>query len=109
MDRIYNKLVRDRIPEIIQNKGETPIIRELDNIEYKLALETKLREECEEVIGAEGQDRIEEIADALEVFKALAKLENTTLEDVIKVADAKSAKRGAFNKKIFLERVVPKD
>lgn len=106
MDRIYNKLVRDKIPEIIKEKGEQPIIRELNFNEYKLALETKLKEECQEVITASGEGRIEEIADALEVLKALAKLEGATLEDVVVVADRKNAKRGAFEKGIFLEKVI---
>ena len=107
MDRIYNKLVRDKIPEIIKAKGEEPITKELALDEYKLALETKLKEECQEVITASGEERIEEIADALEVLKALAKLEGATLNDVIAVADKKSTKRGAFEKRIFLEKVIP--
>ena len=105
MDRVYNKLVRDKIPDIIKAKEEEPIIRELTLGEYKIALETKLKEECEEVIAANGEERIEEIADALEVLKALANLENATLEDIIAVADKKNAKRGAFEKRIFLEKV----
>lgn len=106
MDRVYNKLVRDKIPDIIKAKEEEPIIRELTLGEYKIALETKLKEECEEVIASNGEERIEEIADALEVLKALANLENTTLEDVIVVADKKNVKRGAFEKRIFLEKVI---
>lgn len=106
MDRVYNKLVRDKIPEIIKAKDEEPIIRELSLDEYKLALEAKLKEECQEVISASGKERIEEIADALEVLKALAKLESATLEEVIDIATQKSAKRGAFEKRIFLEKVI---
>lgn len=106
MERVYNKLVRDKIPEIIKAKGEEPITRELNLNEYKIALETKLKEECQEVITANGEERIEEIADALEVLKALAKLEGATLEDVIVVANRKNVKRGAFEKRIFLEKVI---
>lgn len=106
MERIYNKLVRDNIPQIIEEKGEEPITRELNLDEYKLALETKLEEECREVITAKCEDRIEEIADALEVLRALAKLEGATLDDIIDVANRKSTKRGAFDKRIFLEKVI---
>lgn len=106
MERAYNKLVRDKIPEIIISNGEQPITKQLDLHGYKLALETKLKEECQEVITASGEERIEEIADALEILKALAKLEGATLEDVIVVADRKNAKRGAFEKRIFLEKVI---
>lgn len=108
MERIYNKLVRDKIPEIIKEKGENPITRELELDEYKLALEQKLQEECHEVITASGEERVEELADTLEVLRALAILENATLDDVIAVADKKSAKRGAFEKRIFLEKVISK-
>lgn len=45
MERIYNKLVRDQIPNIIKEKGETPVIKVLNEDEYKKALEKKLYEE----------------------------------------------------------------
>lgn len=106
MERIYNKLVRDNIPEIIKSKGENPIISILDDNRYKEELEKKLYEEYKEVIEANGNDRIEELADMLEIIKALAKLENSNLDEVIEIANKKSDKRGAFDKKIFLEKVV---
>ena len=106
MERIYNKLVRDKIPNIIEEKGETPIIKVLDEIYYKKELEKKLYEEYKEVIEASGDDRIEELADMLEVMRALACLEKKSLNDIIEKADKKSEKRGAFNEKIFLEKVI---
>ena len=106
MERIYNKLVRDKIPNIIEEKGETPIIKILDENEYKKELEKKLYEEYKEVIEASGDDRVEELADMIEVIRALANLENKSLNDVIAIADKKSEKRGAFEEKIFLEKVI---
>ena len=106
MEKIYNKLVRDKIPNIIKSNGETPIIRVLDEIEYKSELETKLYEEYQEVLEATGEDRIEELADMLEIIRSLAKLENKTLEDVILIADNKNEKRGAFEERIYLEKVI---
>ena len=106
--QVYNKLVRDKIPEIIKANGETPITRILEDDEYKIELEKKLKEEYLEVINANGKDRIEEFADMLEVIIALANLENATLDDVIATARAKASKRGAFNDKIFLEKVIDK-
>ena len=50
MERIYNKLVRDKIPEIIENDGEKPIVRVLNDNEYKKELEKKLKEEYEEFL-----------------------------------------------------------
>lgn len=108
MEQIYNKLVRDKIPEIIKSNGEEPITRVLTDNEYKIELEKKLNEEYQEVLNATGKDRIEELADMLEIIKYLAKLENATLEEVIAIANVKSSKRGAFNDKIFLEKVIEK-
>ena len=50
MEKIYNKLVRDKIPEIIENDGEKPIVRVLNDNEYKKELEKKLKEEYEEFL-----------------------------------------------------------
>lgn len=108
MERIYNKLVRDNIPQIIENNGEMPVIETLDDTRYKLELEKKLFEEYKEVIEASGNDRVEELADMLEVIKSLAKLENCSLEEVIAIANEKSKKRGAFDNKIFLKKVIKK-
>ena len=103
--KIYNKLVRDKIPEIIRANGEEPITRILSLEEYKIELEKKLMEEYQEVLNANGNDRIEELADMLEIIDALAVLEGKTLGDVVEVAKQKKLKRGGFSKRIFLERV----
>ena len=108
MEQVYNKLVRDKIPEIIETNNESTKTRILNDEEYKEELEKKLYEEYQEVLGANGMDRIEELADMLEVMKALALLENKTLDDVIKVAREKEIKRGAFNKRIYLKKVLKK-
>ena len=106
MARTYNKLVRDRIPEIIEGNGEKPITRILSEDEYKTELETKLNEEYHEVLGtATSEERIEELADMLEIIDALAVLEGKSLDDVVEVAKQKKLKRGGFSKRIFLERV----
>ena len=105
MVRVYNKLVRDEIPLIIRNNGENPITRILDDEEYKKELEKKLLEEYNEVLNASGSDRIEELADMLEVMISLAALEEKSLDDVIFEADKKREKRGGFKEKIYLKRV----
>ena len=108
MERVYNKLVRDNIPEIIKSKGETPVTKILTKKEYKIELEKKLYEEYKEVIEASGKDRLEELADMIEVILNLAGLEKASLSDVIKIAEEKSKKRGSFEKRIFLEKVIGK-
>lgn len=59
MEKIYNKLVRDKIVDIIKSKNETPIVRTLDDLKYKNELEKKLDEEYKEVIESKGEDRVE--------------------------------------------------
>lgn len=106
MERIYNKLVRDKIPFVITENGETAVTRILDETAYKAELEKKLHEEYREVIEAEGDERLEELADMLEVIRALAKAENCTLPQLIALADKKAAQRGTFKDRIFLEKVI---
>ena len=99
----YEKLVRDNIPNIIKQNGEEPITRILSKEEYKIELEKKLLEECNEVL--ETNDKIEELADLLEVIIALGKLQGKTFEDIVKVCEQKRIKRGGFDKMIYLENV----
>ena len=107
MEKIYNKLVRDRIPEIITINGGEPFTRILNDVEYKNELEKKLLEEYNEVhLTKTSEERIEELADMFEIIKALAILENSSIDDVIEVAKSKSIKRGSFENKIYLEKVV---
>lgn len=108
MERVYNKLVRDNIPNIIKAKGEIPVTRILDNTTYKSELEKKLYEEYQEVLESSGDNRTEELADMIEIIRALAKLENKSLQDIIDIANDKNIKRGAFEEKIFLEKVIEK-
>ena len=90
-------------------KGEIPVTRVLSEAEYRVELETKLGEEYHEVLGTTTSDeRIEELADMIEIIISLAKLENKSLDEVIAVAFKKRLKRGGFDKKIYLEKVIEK-
>lgn len=107
MEKKYNKLVRDFIPDIIKEDNEVPIVRILGDDEYRLELEKKLFEEYHEVLAAkDSKQRIEELADMLEIIKYLAALESASLDDVIEKANEKKLKRGGFDKKIFLEKTI---
>ena len=109
MEKIFNKLVRDNIPNIIHSNNEVAITRILSNEEYRLELYKKLKEECEEVIESKtSSETIEELADVFEVLKSIAQLENKSIDDVINVASEKCLKRGGFEKKIFLEKTYKK-
>jgi Uncharacterized conserved protein len=104
--KVYNKLVRDKIPKIIIDNGEKPIIRILLDYEYEQELLKKLNEEYEEVLSAkENDDLIEECADMLEVLLALIELKGYNMEDLLRTREEKNIKRGGFKQKIFLESV----
>lgn len=110
MERVYNKLVRDNIPNIIVGNGEEPITRILNDKEYKEELEKKLYEEYQEVINTNTkEERLEELADMVEVISYLAKVEGSNLDEVMNIAKDKSSKRGGFEEKIFLEKVIAQD
>jgi predicted house-cleaning noncanonical NTP pyrophosphatase (MazG superfamily) len=103
---IYNKLVRDRVPEIIEIKGKHFSTRILENEEYIKELKNKSYEELEEYINAENDtDAIEELADLLEIIHALAKCHGAAFEKVEEVRQQKAQKRGGFKERIFLIEV----
>ena len=110
MEQIYNKLVRDKIPNIIKNNSGEPYTRILSNDEYIENLKKKLIEECNEVVSAKTkEDTLEELADTFEVVRSLAKALGYSYENLIDAVENKATKRGGFNKKIFLEKVIEKD
>jgi predicted house-cleaning noncanonical NTP pyrophosphatase (MazG superfamily) len=99
----FNKLVRDRIPEIIKNDGWTPIIKILKDKEFFNALKNKISEEAEELIKARSrEDIINEIIDIQELLDVLGielKLSKLKVKNLQKI---KNKKRGGFKKKLFL-------
>ena len=100
--KVYNKLVRDKIPEIIEDDGKTCKTRILSDEEYIASLETKLNEE-----GAEYQEdkNLEEMADVLEVLQAICIARGYSLEELEELRAKKASERGGFADKIFLEYV----
>jgi predicted house-cleaning noncanonical NTP pyrophosphatase (MazG superfamily) len=96
----YNKLVRDRIPEIIEAKGQTCKTHIAEEMEYAAKLKEKLQEEAAEFVK---DDNIEELADLLEVVEAIKKLKGFDSAELEKVRLEKHEKRGGFEKRIILE------
>ena len=95
----FEKLVRDRILEIVVQNGQNPRIRILDEEEYQRELEKKLQEETEEYIMDKNE---EELADILEVIDAIIESKHFSMEDILKIKESKRKSRGGFQKKIFL-------
>ena len=107
MEKVFNKLVRDNIPNIIESNGETPVIRVLDNDEYKKELLKKLLEEANEVLSSKNsKETLEELSDVLEIIKSIAILEGEDLDTIIELSNEKRLKRGGFEKRIYLEKTI---
>jgi predicted house-cleaning noncanonical NTP pyrophosphatase (MazG superfamily) len=90
----YDKLVRDRIPEIIQAQGQHPITRILDNASYQEALLAKLAEETREAQEAAAEDLSDELADIVEVIQALTTAVGMSWVQLLALAADKRIRRG---------------
>ena len=98
----HNKLVRDKIPEIIRSKGKVCKTRKLDGDNFLLELEKKLEEEVKEFLDDPSS---EELADILEVVDSLSLVMGSSFDDVLRIKEEKKEARGGFSDRIFLEYV----
>ena len=98
----YRKLVRDRIPEIIESYGKSCVWETLSDEDYICLLDEKLNEELAEY---QESKSLEELADLLEAMQAVVKARGWSLEELERVRADKAAKRGGFEKKILLKEV----
>ena len=102
----YNKLVRDKIPNIIESTGKKFTTTILSDDEYLKELKKKSYEELEEYIATENnEEALEELADLLEVIHALANYHSSSIEELEQIRKEKVEKRGGFQEKIFLVKV----
>lgn len=101
--KVYNKLVRDKIPEIIEQDGKKCTMRVLNDEEYLEALDAKMDEELAEY---HKDQNVEELADLLEVLYAAAEARGFTKDELEAVRERKAEKRGQFKEKLFLESVI---
>ena len=98
----HNKLVRDKIPEIIRNFGNQCEISILKDVEYIEALRQKLVEEANEAATAVPDELAQELADVMEVIDALMAATGIELETVKEIQQVKRSQRGRFDNKIEL-------
>ncbi|HYF78495.1 MAG TPA: nucleoside triphosphate pyrophosphohydrolase [Symbiobacteriaceae bacterium] len=99
----YNKLVRDRIPEIIEASGRRCEVRELNDEEYLAALNRKLGEELQEYL-ADGS--LGELADLVEVVNAIVLFRGHSLEEFEQIRMEKQQVRGGFTRRVLLVSTV---
>jgi len=95
----YNKVVRDKIPEIIAESGKKSNIKQLDDTSFLAELEKKLIEEVNEY--SESKD-VEELADLLEVIYRISELRGVNSDKLDKIRKDKTEKRGKFDSNLFL-------
>lgn len=96
----YDKLVRDKIPEIIKKRGGRATTHVADDKEYKQKLHEKLREEVDEFLR---QPNEEELADVMEVLDAIIRLHTLSRKKARGIQKEKAEKRGHFEKQIILD------
>jgi predicted house-cleaning noncanonical NTP pyrophosphatase (MazG superfamily) len=101
--KIYHKLVRDRIPDIIKADGKTCMTEILPDEQYLEMLDAKLSEELAEY---QESKSLEELADLLEVVQAVVNTRGWTWEQLEQLRVDKATKRGGFEKKILLKKVI---
>ena len=102
----YNKLVRDKIPEIIEASGKIPIYYELEYEDYKKALRDKLLEEVNEFLAAKTKDEmIEELADIEDILFLIRSEEDIDFNYFMYIKNKKRNEKGHFYKRYFLESV----
>ncbi|RPF53921.1 nucleoside triphosphate pyrophosphohydrolase [Aquisalibacillus elongatus] len=103
---VYNKLVRDKIPEIITEQGQELDTVTLDEANYEKELKKKLSEEVSEYLeSTEDNEALEELADILELLQSLASIHGGTINEVEEIRVNKAEKKGGFERKVFLKSV----
>lgn len=103
---VYNKLVRDKIPEIIKSSGKNPVTELMDETAYKKALDQKLLEETKEYLESGSE---EELADIAEVFYSILAARGISINEIEQLRAEKAAERGGFEQRIFLKEVHVED
>ena len=106
MPNSYNKLIRDRIPEIIRRNGHVCELEIMSAEEYGQALREKLIEEAMEAASASGYDLLTELADLYEVMNALMKINHIDFAQVRTIQEQRRAERGGFEQRIRLLRTM---
>lgn len=100
--KVYNKLIRDKIPQIIEQSGKQAILEEVSGKEYLELLNAKLGEELQEYLDSQS---VEELADLVEVVYAILEHKDVSLQDFEVIRKQKVEERGAFRDRLLLKEV----
>lgn len=101
--KLYNKLVRDKVPEIMRADGEEPKTRTLSEDEYRKLVRLKLLEEAGETrVAASRDELVKELGDVMEVLEAIAVAEGVSWQDVLDLKSKRRVERGGFGGRVYL-------
>lgn len=110
MEKIFNKLVRDKIPELCLANGEKAVTRILSDDEYRIELMKKIGEELLEVRLANSKEELtRELADILEIILTLNNFLGNSEDDLYQARLLKLKTNGGFSQRLFLEKVIRND
>jgi len=101
--KVYNKLIRDKIPQIIEQSGKQAVIEAVSGKEYLELLNAKLGEELQEYLESQSA---EELADLVEVVYAILDYNNVSLQEFELIRKQKVLERGAFKDRLLLREVI---
>lgn len=103
----HNKLVRDRVPEIIQASGKQVIVKQLNQAEHFEQARLKLYEELKEYEDTNiDEECLEELADILELAYELGRMHGASFDEMNAIREEKRERKGGFEKGLFLEEVL---
>lgn len=99
----YNKLIRDKIPEIIREKGSDCKTKTLSSVDFYKELVKKVSEEASGILGAKNKkELISEIADVLDVINEIKKVKKITSKQILRTQEENNKRKGGFKKHIYL-------
>ena len=102
MHQRYDKLVRDRVPQLIRKEGRKYGVSVLSEADYRTALRAKLVEEAQEAASCEPQELSKELADLLQVIDAVRTAHGISKQQLAAVQKRRVSLRGAFTKRLML-------
>lgn len=106
MKHIYNKLVRDHIPEIIMKDHKIPVTHILNDEDFISYLKLKLVEEANEVNSSHNKEELKyELADTLEVIETILSFQQISIQEIMEIKENKSFRNGKFNQRICLDYI----
>ncbi|WP_342480246.1 nucleoside triphosphate pyrophosphohydrolase [Paenibacillus sp. FSL L8-0340] len=103
--KTYNKLIRDKIPQIIEASGKQCTVKVMEDTEYIEALKTKMQEELNEFLEASEDQQLEELADLLEVMYSFVQTKGVSVDELERIRKEKHDKNGGFQERLLLIEV----